>query len=269
MKPSLDQVRPAVDRALTQANATHSERMFARQVLEDRKLGGALLAEAPAGAQSSGLIGWIVEFVRALYELVTGLVAGVGNTVASLVPSGKGMANATAAGRGVAAFAEKHKPALRDKLRGARAMSARAALETDGGPSSSSDADGGSDPESGDDAEPAGASGDKPSLRGTLHSHGRARYKHDPEEKWSYYITTIGRNGKQQTRWGLEIESAIAESGAQPGDHIELYHRGKHPVLVNKKVKKDGRVTFEQREVLKNHWEVVLPRLAPSGRIEV
>lgn len=56
---------------------------------------------------------------------------------------------------------------------------------------------------------------------GELLAHGPAPFNHDPKHKDSYYATVRTQAG-ERTVWGLDLERAIAESGVQIGQRVEL-----------------------------------------------
>ncbi|MFS3312488.1 LPD7 domain-containing protein, partial [Escherichia coli] len=57
-------------------------------------------------------------------------------------------------------------------------------------------------------------------LAGKLVEHGAAPYEHKKDNKDNYYVTLENADGKQSTTWGVDLQRAMAESEAQPGDHV-------------------------------------------------
>ncbi|MGE2459994.1 LPD7 domain-containing protein (plasmid) [Escherichia coli] len=64
-------------------------------------------------------------------------------------------------------------------------------------------------------------------LAGKLVEHGAAPYEHKKDNKDNYYVTLENADGKQSTTWGVDLQRAMAESEAQPGDHVELENLGR------------------------------------------
>ena len=89
---------------------------------------------------------------------------------------------------------------------------------------------------------------------GVLVAHGPAPFNHDEKQNDSYYATVRTQEG-ERTVWGLDLERAIAESGVQTGQQIELEKGG-------------GRsVTAQQRQFDKKGKELA-PKTVTSRRIE-
>lgn len=65
---------------------------------------------------------------------------------------------------------------------------------------------------------------------GRLVDHGAAPYEHDPKNGLSYFATLENDKGERHTIWGVDLERAIAASGAQRGDRIGLEHGGSQTV---------------------------------------
>lgn len=82
-----------------------------------------------------------------------------------------------------------------------------------------------------------------------LIEHGVAPYRFDDEKSPSYYATVRDAAGKERTLWGVGLESALGESGAQIGDQITLTVSGSTDVEVN------------GVPAHKNHWAVTRPAL--------
>lgn len=76
----------------------------------------------------------------------------------------------------------------------------------------------------------AQASNDKFSI---LVAHGAAKYLHDEKNKDSYFVTTRDSKGVEKTAWGVDLERAVKESAAKPGDKIALANEGQKQVTVN------------------------------------
>ncbi|MCA4047113.1 Ti-type conjugative transfer relaxase TraA, partial [Pseudomonas aeruginosa] len=65
---------------------------------------------------------------------------------------------------------------------------------------------------------------------GRLVDHGAAPYENKPENRQSYFATLENDKGERHTIWGVDLERAIAASGAQRGDRIGLEHGGSETV---------------------------------------
>ena len=63
-------------------------------------------------------------------------------------------------------------------------------------------------------------------LSARLVAHGKDHYNHNPDKGMSYFVL-LEKDGKQWERWGMDLERAMKESGAQVGDKVELTDKGK------------------------------------------
>ncbi|MCC7684717.1 LPD7 domain-containing protein, partial [Janthinobacterium sp. FW305-128] len=91
-----------------------------------------------------------------------------------------------------------------------------------------------------------------------LSAHGAAPYKHNPDEKESYFVETENKSGQKKTHWGKDLKRAISESGAKIGDEIHVDRVGAKDVVVTANIK-DGsgkKVGEEKIETKKNEWVV-------------
>ncbi|EPZ8531009.1 LPD7 domain-containing protein [Salmonella enterica] len=95
-------------------------------------------------------------------------------------------------------------------------------------------------------------------LAGKLIEHGAAPYEHKKDNKDNYYVTLENADGKQSTTWGVDLQRAMAESEAQPGDHVELENLGRKAVTVEKDVKDEtGKVVKKETiNTFRNSWQV-------------
>jgi hypothetical protein len=91
-----------------------------------------------------------------------------------------------------------------------------------------------------------------------LVAHGAAPYLNKPDNKASYFVTTQDSGGVENTRWGVDLERAIAESGAAVGDRVELRNLGQTNVEIQVPIYDDNRnVVGERTETAKrNTWNV-------------
>ena len=106
--------------------------------------------------------------------------------------------------------------------------------------------------------EQATASQATPAASPVLVAHGPAPYLNKPDNKTSYFVTTRDSSGLDNTRWGVDLERAVAESGAAIGDNVELRNLGQTNVEIQVPVYDDNRnVVGERTEVAKrNTWSV-------------
>lgn len=88
-----------------------------------------------------------------------------------------------------------------------------------------------------------------------LIDHGPAPYQNEPGARESYFAVLEGREGKQHTLWGVDLERAINESGAKPGDRIDAEFKGSQPVTLP-----DGQLAH------RNTWEVTKKADAPMQK---
>ena len=97
-----------------------------------------------------------------------------------------------------------------------------------------------------------------------LLEHGAAPYLHNPDNRTNYFVK-YEQDGEIRERWGVELESALTESGAQAGDRIEIHDLGRQPVVVNILVRDEsgkivrdeqGNKVFEKKEVEKNLFRI-------------
>ncbi|WP_320533855.1 DUF5710 domain-containing protein [Robbsia andropogonis] len=95
-------------------------------------------------------------------------------------------------------------------------------------------------------------------LNGVLLAHGAARFQHQPDASYSYFVQYRDATGHEQTVWGVDLKRAMQASEAKPGDTISLKNIGETPVTVQEPVRDAaGRVTgMQDKEVLRNTWEV-------------
>ncbi|MDL4860769.1 hypothetical protein NPJ88_000330 [Halomonas elongata] len=94
------------------------------------------------------------------------------------------------------------------------------------------------------------------SYQGKLVSHGAASYQNNPDNSESYYAELEDSQGQISTVWGKQIQRALDECGATPGDQVELLQMGKTPVDVDvPQHNDDGEFTgFRKEQRLRNEW---------------
>lgn len=95
-------------------------------------------------------------------------------------------------------------------------------------------------------------------FEGSLVEHGAAPYQFDKKEKQNYYVKLKTDQGEVKTVWGVDLERAITESGAQAGERIALQFLGKQKVEVMVNVKDAAGNVVGQEKALKdrNTWNV-------------
>ena len=90
----------------------------------------------------------------------------------------------------------------------------------------------------------------------TLVRHGSAPYQNDKNNKKSYFVEL----SDGEVKWGIGLKDAIAESGAQAGDQIEVSQVGSTDVRVPVEIKDDsGKVIgVEKIDTQRNEWEIIV-----------
>ncbi|MGZ4953513.1 MAG: LPD7 domain-containing protein [Methylobacter sp.] len=101
------------------------------------------------------------------------------------------------------------------------------------------------EPEVADPEEPVA----QPRQPDILVEHGAEPYEFDEKNKMSYYVAVRNPGGEIKTYWGVDLERAISEGGAEPGDQITLDRLGKTKVKITdpktKAVSEVDRVTWQ------------------------
>ncbi|WP_075790590.1 LPD7 domain-containing protein [Massilia putida] len=116
----------------------------------------------------------------------------------------------------------------------------------------------------------------KTPIVGRLLDHGRANYKHDPDEKQSYYVKLQTQAG-ERTVWGKDLERSMSDGKFKAGDGISLKLNDQQSVQVTANVRDGaGKVIGEQQVPAKrNEWEVkpaglvVMRTLSPDEKVKV
>lgn len=93
---------------------------------------------------------------------------------------------------------------------------------------------------------------------GELVEHGDAPYQHNPARSDSYYVVYRDAGGADHVVWGVDLERAVAESGALAGQQVTLENLGRRLVTVTVPVlDATGNVIGEEeKEVYRNTWQV-------------
>lgn len=91
-----------------------------------------------------------------------------------------------------------------------------------------------------------------------LVAHGEAPFENDPKKRRSYFVTTRDANGDTHTVWGVDLERAVAESGAQIGDAVHVKKAGERLVTIHVTVHDEAgkKVGVEPQEVKRMTWAV-------------
>jgi hypothetical protein len=93
---------------------------------------------------------------------------------------------------------------------------------------------------------------------GELVEHGGAPYQHNPARSDSYYVVYRDTGGADHVVWGVDLERAVADSGALAGQQVMLENLGRRLVTVAVPVlDTTGNVIGEEeKEVYRNTWQV-------------
>ena len=107
-------------------------------------------------------------------------------------------------------------------------------------------------------------------LAGVLVDHGTAPYQHEPNNAASYFVSLRGASGDLSAHWGLDLERALAESGAAIGDQVQLARLGKQRVQVREAVRDDAGavVDYETKETDRNAWSVTVQQRSSQPHID-
>ncbi|WP_320201747.1 LPD7 domain-containing protein (plasmid) [Agrobacterium sp. rho-13.3] len=92
---------------------------------------------------------------------------------------------------------------------------------------------------------------------GILLAHGAANYKHDPQERPSYFVTLATAKGAE-TVWGKDLQRSFAESGVKVGEAIKVAFAGDKDVTVeaNKRDEKGKVIGVEPIDTRRNSWDM-------------
>jgi hypothetical protein len=91
-----------------------------------------------------------------------------------------------------------------------------------------------------------------------LVEHGPAPFEFNEKNKLSYYVTVQEASGDHKIHWGVDLERAIGEVGAEAGDQISLERLGREKVKVTDPESK------AVREVERQTWQVDVIEKAAS-----
>ncbi|GJH06962.1 LPD7 domain-containing protein [Paraburkholderia terrae] len=93
---------------------------------------------------------------------------------------------------------------------------------------------------------------------GELREHGGAPYQNNPARSESYYVVFRDATGADHVVWGVDLERAVRESGAQPGQQVALENLGRRLVTVKVPILDEHGVVIgeDERDVHRNTWQV-------------
>jgi putative DNA primase/helicase len=94
-------------------------------------------------------------------------------------------------------------------------------------------------------------------YEGRVLEHGLANFKHDPDEKPSYFVKLATDKG-EKTVWGIDLKRAMAEGSVKNGDDIKMEFKGNEPVTVEALIRnKAGKIVGkEEITTHRNTWDV-------------
>lgn len=116
------------------------------------------------------------------------------------------------------------------------------------------------------DAKRQPAAGDEADTQrrytGELREHGGAPYQNNPARSESYYVVFRDATGADHVVWGVDLERAVRESGAQPGQHVSLENLGRRLVTVKVPILDEHSAVIgeDERDVHRNTWQVDVMR---------
>ncbi|MBW9105103.1 LPD7 domain-containing protein [Paraburkholderia phenoliruptrix] len=93
---------------------------------------------------------------------------------------------------------------------------------------------------------------------GELREHGHAPYQNNPARSDSYYVVFRDAAGVDQVVWGVDLERAVQESRAAPGDRVVLENQGRRLVTVKAPIfdSQGVMVGEDEKDVHRNTWQV-------------
>jgi len=93
---------------------------------------------------------------------------------------------------------------------------------------------------------------------GQLVEHGWARFNFDPQEQRNYFVRWTDANDQERVTWGIDLERAVKESGAESGQNITLENKGRQPITIQIPVKDStGKIVdYTTKETHRNEWAV-------------
>ena len=116
-------------------------------------------------------------------------------------------------------------------------------------------------------AEPPQAAIEEPDVprryAGEMREHGRAPYQNNPARSDSYYVVFRDAAGADHVLWGVDLERALQESRAEPGQQVMLENLGRRLVTVKMPIVDDHGMVVgeEEKDVYRNTWQVDVVQL--------
>ena len=106
-------------------------------------------------------------------------------------------------------------------------------------------------------------------VSGRLIEVGRAPYRNRADAEPSTYVAIESDNGRQHQVWGVGLENATKDSGANPGDRIYVRRAGVERVTKEIKVidAATGVAGIERRQVPRNRWRVKAEIFRAADRV--
>ncbi len=105
---------------------------------------------------------------------------------------------------------------------------------------------------------------------------GRAPYEFRQGADPSYYLRTRADDGRERVQWGKQLEAAIRQADAQPGDRVRVERTGSEAVQVAaRRPMADGRWETVKIETMRNTFRIEITerpretaRTAPAAAVE-
>jgi hypothetical protein len=105
-------------------------------------------------------------------------------------------------------------------------------------------------------------------ISGRLIEVGRAPYRNRNDADTSTYVAIELDSGRRHQVWGVDLAKATADSGARPGDHIQVRREGVERVAKDIKVidAASGSARIERQQVPRNRWRVTAEKFRAADR---
>ena len=94
-------------------------------------------------------------------------------------------------------------------------------------------------------------------VEGKVLEYGLANYNYDPKEKPNYFVKLATKAG-EKTVWGVDLNRAMFDAKAKPGDEVKLEFKGKQPVTVEALDRDQAGKVIGKKDIEthRNTWEV-------------
>jgi putative DNA primase/helicase len=94
-------------------------------------------------------------------------------------------------------------------------------------------------------------------FEGKVLEYGPANYNYDPKEKPNYFVKLATKAG-EKTVWGVDLNRAMSDAKAKPGDEVKLEFKGKQPVTVEALDRDQAGKVIGKKDIEthRNTWEV-------------